>query len=157
MIFLKPEDYLPKVNAIFDSLKNQVLLALPEVDVEHIGSSAIKGAISKGDLDVLVRASKDNFNEALEKILSLGFSIKEGSLRTDSLCMLVTDVFAHDVAIQLIERGSEFEDFITFRDRLNDDPGLVSKYNELKIDSVGLSPEEYRSRKSRFIEVVLAR
>jgi len=157
MIFLKPEEFLPKVNAIFEIVERRVRRALPNADVEHIGSSAIMGAISKGDLDMLVRVSGVDFNQALSEIQAMGFTIKEGTLRTDSLCMLVTQEFDADVAIQLIEAGSEFEDFIKFRDRLNADANLVKTYNELKMSSTHLSPDEYRAKKANFITTVLAR
>jgi len=156
MIFLKPEEFLPKVNAIFEILEKRVRRALPKVDIEHIGSSAIIGAVSKGDLDMLVRVSRVDFNQALSEIQAMGFTIKEGTLRTDSLCMLVTEEFDADVAIQLIEAGSEFEDFIRFRDLLNADSKLVKTYNELKMNSIHLSPDEYRAKKAIFIQTVLA-
>lgn len=55
--------------------------AVPSALVDHIGSSAISGAISKGDLDVLVRISKFEFNEALEGIKELGFIEKSGHVK----------------------------------------------------------------------------
>jgi GrpB-like predicted nucleotidyltransferase (UPF0157 family) len=155
MIFLKPEEYLPQINAIYDLLKPRVLQVLPSAEVEHIGSSAIRGAISKGDLDILVRVPKSDFEAAILKIQSLGFTIKEGTLRTESLCMLETKEFGEDVAIQLIEGDSEFEFFIKFRDLLNSNPQLVDQYNELKMKSVGMTPENYRAEKSKFIESIL--
>ncbi|WP_413581786.1 GrpB family protein [Bdellovibrio sp. HCB288] len=155
MRFLEPSEFLPKVEAIFSDLKDKIKMALPNADVEHIGSSAIKGAISKGDLDVLVRVLPPNFEIAISKIKELGFAEKSGTLRTEQLCMLVTDVYNWDVAVQLIAKNSEFEDFVSFRDRLNDDPGLVLAYNQLKLSSRELSPENYRQKKSAFIEMVL--
>ncbi len=155
MIFLKPEEYLPKIEAIFKIVENRIRNLLPNAEVEHIGSSAINGAISKGDLDILVRTSKDDFTGALSTIQSLGFSIKKETLRTDSLCMLETQEFDADVAIQLIEGGSEFEDFVKFRDHLNTTPELVKKYNLLKIKSMELTPEKYRQIKSEFIQSIL--
>jgi len=69
--------------------------------------------------------------------------------------MLVTDKYKHDVAIQLTVNGSEFEEFIRFRDILNNMPNLVSEYNILKRGSEGIEPDDYRSNKSQFIERVL--
>lgn len=61
-----------------------------------------------------------------------------------------------DVAIQLVENGSSFEDFIRFRDLMNARPDLVQNYNELKIRCTGLGEDDYREIKSKFIEDVLA-
>lgn len=155
MIFLKPEEFLDNLNRIYSDLKIRVLEILPEADVDHIGSSAINGAISKGDLDILVRVQKSHIEKSIEQIKKLGFKEKQGTLRTDSLCMLFTNEFKEDVAIQLIARGSEFEDFIRFRDILNSNPKLVIEYNQLKIESEGLTADQYRLKKSLFIEQVL--
>lgn len=125
---------------------------LPHAEIEHIGSSAIKGALSKGDLDILVRVKNHEFHAALSALQSLGFRIKEDTRRTEWLCMLED---GHESAIQLIESGSQGEMFVQFRDHLNGNPALVKKYNDLKNESTGLSPETYRKRKSEFIECVL--
>lgn len=157
MKFLRPEEYLPRVESKFAMVTNRLLQAIPNLEIEHIGSSAIKGAISKGDLDILLRASKEEFANILAEIQKIGFFIKENTLRTDQLCMLETKDYKIDVAIQLIEKGSKFEMFTKFRDALNSDPQLVEQYNQLKTESSGKSPEQYRQMKSEFIETVLAR
>ncbi len=51
--------------------------------------------------------------------------------------------------------SSEFEFFVGFRDKLRKNPELVQRYNELKISCTGWSHEEYRRKKSAFIERVL--
>lgn len=157
MKFLKPEEYLAKVEFVFAKVRAELLQKISNLEIEHIGSSAIKGALSKGDLDILVRTSKDRFSEVLSGIQGLGFFIKEDTLRTDQLCMLESKNDGVDVAIQLIERGSKFEMFIQFRDALNADPHLVKQYNQLKVESTGMLAHEYRQRKARFIEEVLSR
>jgi GrpB-like predicted nucleotidyltransferase (UPF0157 family) len=155
MKFFKASDYQPKVNHIFRILETEMLEVFPKLRIEHIGSSSIPNAISKGDLDVFISVSLDSFLEVLEVIKSIGFEEKKGTLRTDELCMLVTDKFNHDVAIQLVVEGSEFENFIIFRDLLRMNPQLVDEYNGLKLASVGLSEDEYRMKKSKWIKGVI--
>jgi GrpB-like predicted nucleotidyltransferase (UPF0157 family) len=152
MQFLKPREYQIHAGQIYNELRTRLLTVLPDAEIEHIGSSAIRGALSKGDLDVLVRVPRERFAQAIEAIQSFGFSIKDGTLRTQSLCMLEGE---NNTAIQLIEAGSEFEMFVRFRDKMNSEPSLVEKYNQLKLDSTGMIEEEYRARKSKFIEAVL--
>jgi GrpB-like predicted nucleotidyltransferase (UPF0157 family) len=155
MKFYETHHYQPKVYAIFNQLKLDLERSLTDARIEHIGSSAINGAISKGDLDVFVGVSRDRFEKSLEIIKGLEFIVKEGTLRTESLCMLVTEKYQHDVAIQLSVNGSEFEDFIRFRDILNQSPMLVDEYNTLKRESEGMEPNAYRAKKRTFIEQVL--
>ena len=156
MKFLAPDQFIDTLNRIYATLKERINNALPRAEVDHIGSSAIVGAISKGDLDILVRVDKTQLEDGIKIIQGLGFEIKERTLRTESLCMLYTTEFNEDVAIQLIARGSEFEDFLRFRDRLNSNPELVAQYNQMKLSASGYSPNEYRKIKSAFIEKVLA-
>ena len=74
---------------------------LPSALIEHIGSTAIPGAVSKGDLDIYVEVPQADFASSLAVIQSVGFVIKEGSLRTSSLCMLESTEH-QAVAIQLV-------------------------------------------------------
>lgn len=156
MKFYRPDTFLDNLNRIYSELKIRIHDILPDADVDHVGSSAIHGAISKGDLDILVRINKEELESCIEKLKKLGFKEKQGTLRNDSLCMLYTDQYKEDVAIQLVARNSEFEDFLLFRDLLNSDPTLVSEYNALKEKSEDLTADEYRSIKSIFIEKVLS-
>ncbi len=155
MKFYEAHHYQSKVNAIFEQLKHDLDESLKEARIEHIGSSAIAGAISKGDLDVFVGVVAENFEKSLETIKRLGFIEKQETLRTESLCMLVTDKYQYDVAIQLVVNGSQFEDFVRFRNILNQRPHLVAEYNILKQESEGMEPSSYRYKKSHFIERVL--
>lgn len=155
MKFLKASGYQDKVSSIFNSLEAELLGICPGLSIEHVGSTSIPNAISKGDLDVLVRVSPTLFNETLEKIKAIGFKQKENTLRTNELCMLVTGKFNYDVAIQLIVEGSEFEKFVTFRDMLRANSDLVREYNDLKLSSEDLTEDEYRLKKSKWIIGVL--
>jgi GrpB-like predicted nucleotidyltransferase (UPF0157 family) len=150
--FFEADEYQDKVNSIFDELSKKIKAVLPNARVEHIGSSAIEGALSKGDLDLFVGVVKNEFQVSLASIKQLGFVEKEGTLRTESLCMLVTDKFNHEVAIQLVANGSEFEDFLRFKNIMQNNPDLLSEYNQLKRDAARLSEIEYRAKKSEWIE-----
>ena len=155
MKFLKPEFYQDKVNTIFKDLKKDLLDKIPYCRVEHVGSSAIPGTISKGDLDVFVGIDQDKFENALVQIKDLGFIEKQDTLRTQSLCMLITDKYNHDVAVQLVANHSEWEDFLLFRDLLRSNPILVEEYNQLKLECVDLNENDYRLKKSQWIESLL--
>jgi GrpB-like predicted nucleotidyltransferase (UPF0157 family) len=55
----------PRVNALFVQLKHDLDQSLKDARIEHIGPSAIVGAISKGDLDVFVGVKVENFEKSL--------------------------------------------------------------------------------------------
>lgn len=155
MLLKKYEDYYEHVNNLFAVLSKELRSILPNARIEHIGSSAVTGSISKGDLDVFVGIDHSYFNQALSLIKSLDFSEKEGTFRSDELCMLVTNKFNYDVAVQLVSNGSEFEDFIKFRDLLKTNPEFVKEYNEVKLMAQSLDENEYRQKKSIFIAKIL--
>jgi len=154
MKFLSPDQYQKNCNARFDYYLFQVRRLLPTASVEHVGSSSVPGVISKGDLDILVGVEAHELEASVRVLLTLGFQEKKNTLRTSELCMLEST--SEDVAFQVVAIGSEFECFLGFRDRLRAFPDLVIQYNELKKSCEGLSHDEYREKKSSFIEHVLA-
>ena len=155
MKFLKATEYQDIVNQIFAKLSSELKTILVNTRIEHIGASSIPDAVSKGDLDVYVGVAKEDFEESLAKIKKLNFVEKEDTLRTDELCMLCTDKYNYDVAVQLVVNGSQFADFIAFRDLLRSNSRLLEDYNNLKRASSDLSSEKYREKKSIWVESIL--
>ncbi|MBD65417.1 MAG: hypothetical protein CME62_09425 [Halobacteriovoraceae bacterium] len=155
MLFHEPQDYQDRLNELFKNVRSDVLKSISLSRFEHIGASSIKGSVSKGDLDIFVGVDENEFQHAREKLKEIGFSEKENTLRTDELCMMVTEKYNHDVALQVVVNGSEFEDFIVFRDFMISRPDLVEELNELKRKCRGLSADEYRSIKSKWVEKIL--
>ena len=157
MKFLPPEAYQPTANLLFDQIADQLRAVLPDAQVEHVGSSSIPDTVSKGDLDIYVGVAPDDFDAAITRIESLGFSIKHNSQRTHELCPFESEDYALDVGVQLVARGSEFEFFLVFRDMLVADPRLREAYNQMKLGAAHLGPDAYRRVKSDFIEPLVGR
>ena len=157
MLFLEASEYQPLAQRVFESVRAEVNGLLPHARVEHVGASSVPGAISKGDVDVYVGVETHQHEAAICTLEANGYVIKPDTLRTASLCMLVTDKHDCDVALQVVESGSKFEMFLIFRDRLSTDEKLLGEYNRMKLESSGMDAEDYRLRKSKFIESVLNR
>jgi len=79
MKFLEPQSYQPLAQELFEQLSLKIERALPGSRIEHIGSSSIQGAISKGDLDIFVGVESVELQGAITVIESLGFRVKSGS------------------------------------------------------------------------------
>jgi GrpB-like predicted nucleotidyltransferase (UPF0157 family) len=155
MKFLSPGIYQPKAWLVYHQLREQILTVLPSARIEHIGSSALDGVVSKGDLDIFVGVDANAFTHAISVLQALRFTIKENTLRTDELCPFESFEFPLDVGVQLVANGSEFENFLKFRDLLNGSASLREQYNKLKFDATGFEAQQYREIKSRFIEDLL--
>ena len=155
MKLLPPDQYQPNAEASFRAVADRLSAVLPDAQIEHVGASSIPGALSKGDLDICVIVKREQFANSLVRILALGYQVKVDTLRTEQLCMLIPNVPGDDHAIQLVEAGSQFQCFLTFRDALRSDPSAVSRYNEVKRRAADQSEEEYRSAKGAFIVEVL--
>lgn len=154
MIFLEPEQYQQRCTQLFNSYKKEISTLLPFGKIEHIGSSAIPNAISKGDLDIYVEVKPDQFKFAIERLKTLNFIEKQNTLRTHELCMLES-LNNDDVAFQIVVTDSVFTFFLAFKNKLINSPTLVNEYNQLKLQCSHLDPDQYRTIKSDFINRVL--
>jgi len=157
MKLLPPEQYQPEAHRLFQALCRQLKSMLPHHGIEHIGASSIPGAVSKGDLDICIITPQGKLSATINTIKTLGYQEKADTLRTDQLCMLIPQSGNGDVALQVIETGSRFEFFLTFRDALRANPSWVIDYNQVKYDAAFLSEDEYRDKKADFIESILRR
>ncbi|NNN40816.1 DUF3265 domain-containing protein [Vibrio sp. 7-5(1-a)] len=154
MQFYKADEYQASCENLYRKYELQIAALLPSATIEHIGASSIPNAVSKGDLDILVGVNGNELEKAVKLLSTLGFNEKSNTLRTPELCMLENSS-GEDVAFQVVANGSEFEFFVRFRDKLRESPELVQQYNELKMSCTGWTQEEYRRKKSAFIEHVL--
>lgn len=154
MKFFAATDYQLRCHALFNEYQRKISALLPQARIEHIGASSIPNAVSKGDLDIFVGVDKPSLEVSVAALISLGFEEKQGTLRTANLCMLES-ISGDDAAIQVVANNSEFEFFLDFRDALRQNPDLVAQYNRLKRDSEGMTMDDYRAKKSVFIEGVL--
>ncbi|WP_290033522.1 GrpB family protein [Acinetobacter pittii] len=154
MVFLEPEQYQQRCAQLFNSYQKDISTLLPFAKIEHIGSSAIPNAISKGDLDIYIEVKPDQFKFAIERLKTLNFVEKQNTLRTHELCMLES-LNNDDVAFQIVVTNSVFTFFLTFKNKLISSPKLVNEYNELKLQCSHLDPDQYRTIKSDFINRVL--
>lgn len=148
-------NYQTQATTVFASVADEVSQLLPDAQLEHIGASAIPGAVSKGDLDICVVVAPQQHAQSVQTLEAAGYAIKADTLRTPALCMLLSPRTDMDVALQVVARGSEFEFFLHFRDALRSDPRLVEQYNRLKHQFAASGEERYRAEKSRFITAVL--
>ena len=131
MKFLEPAQYQGKCETLFEVFKSRIEQLLPDVQIEHVGSSSVPGLLSKGDLDIYIGVEQSKHAESVRTLIAAGYTIKEDTLRTDQLCMLETD--ANEVALQVVARGSDFERvFLFFNEKLRNSEALRDRYNSIR-------------------------
>lgn len=156
-VILRPAaELMPQVELVVARVYARLQQLLPECEVEHVGATSIPGAITKGDIDVVVRVSPAAFGEAVD-MLTAHFAVKQQSNWTSDFASFGDDSgYGLPVGIQLVAIGAEV-DFITFlRNHLVANPEALAAYNQLKCEHAEAGPEAYWRAKNSFISEILA-
>ncbi len=141
---------------MFDEQRSAVLALVPGAEVEHVGATAVPGALTKGDIDLLVRVRRPDFASAVE-VLCGRYAIHQPHNWTPTLASFkARHAGGPGVGIQLVVAGSDADGFFgPFRDALISSPALLAEYNQLKQRLDGLDYDRYTEQKGEFIERVL--
>jgi GrpB-like predicted nucleotidyltransferase (UPF0157 family) len=126
-------------------------LLLPWADIQHIGSTAIPGTITKGDMDLVVRVPKEKFAKSRDRLNSI-YDIHQPENWSSTFVSFKDDRKALPLGIQLTILHGEDDVFIRFRDQLRTDPQLLAEYNALKENCQNQSAEFYLEKKGAFFE-----
>lgn len=142
------------VRHAFNEHRRAIAELLPGARVEHVGSTAVPGSLTKGDLDLCVLVPPAEF-AAADARLAGRYARNLGSIHTAEFAAFTADGGTVDVGIQLVAAGSEWDTFVRWRDRLRADPELRLAYDELKRRFHGEPMNAYRAAKSAFIHQAL--
>ena len=154
--FFKPSsEYIAQVNSLFEQHKQQILQALVYAQVEHIGATSVPNALTKGDLDLLVRVEEEQFVLTVEQLKSL-YDIHQ--LENWTSCFASFKEEKNSViplGVQVVIAGSQVDYFAQLRDLLIDQPELLIQIDKLKSSFEGKDMESYIKAKGEFYERVL--
>ena len=157
-VSIRPEREVRRAaDRVFREHRQRICTALPDANVEHVGATAVPGAWTKGDVDILVRVGAEQFAAAIVRLKRI-FVIHQPHNWTPSLASFV-DAEASDlpVGVQLVIAGSPGDSlFAPFRDALLRDPALLAEYNALKRRHDGTDYKTYTDVKGAFVQRVLA-
>jgi GrpB-like predicted nucleotidyltransferase (UPF0157 family) len=134
---------------------------LPNMTIEHVGSSSVPGCAGKGILDFVIPYRDDAHLAAInEALFALGFErqrnrdpfpetrpMRIGAVNYEGETFLL---HVHVVP----ESTHETAEFLDFRDRLRADPALVAEYVAAKraiLDAGVRDGVDYAERKGEFI------
>ena len=125
------------------------------VEIHHVGATAVPGCLTKGDVDIVVRADAANF-AALRERLDAHYEQNLGSPRDATFASYTDESQGFPLGIQLVARGSEHDNFHQFTQRLRQSGTLLAAYNALKRAYIGADMETYRAAKADFISRALS-
>jgi GrpB-like predicted nucleotidyltransferase (UPF0157 family) len=93
----------------------------------------VPGALTKGDLDLLVRVEGRHFPEAVA-LLTSAFAINQPEVWSETFASFSEEPAGEiAVGVQLVVAESEDDRlFVEWRERLTSEPELLERYNQLK-------------------------
>ena len=123
---------------------------MPKADIQHIGSTAIPNAMTKGDLDLQARVEKDDFQEATAKLKKL-YEINQPDNWTENYASFKDD--KRNMGVQLTVRGSDDDrQFQEQQKLLGSNPEVLERYNKIKLSFNGKDIKDYRIARAKFFE-----
>ena len=143
-------DIQSQINETFLWLESSIKVLLPDATIEHVGSSAIPGALTKGDVDVMVQVEAAQFASA-RSALDSRFSYNPEMPPEDEFVSYSGEYQGMDFGIQLVSGNDDQFGFLRWREALKADSELLTKYNRAKQSRADSDMEAYRAAKSALI------
>lgn len=157
------EKYNPQWKDKFESEKQLLLkkLGTSDIDIEHIGSTAIDGLSAKPIIDIMIGLKDFNLADLLiEKLENIEYQYisKYNEIISERRFYIKERNGIRTHHLHMVERGKEFWiRHINFRDYLRNNKADRDEYNRLKI---ALSKrdwnnrDEYANAKSDFVRLI---
>jgi len=152
----RADELKPQVESTLEVALARLHAALPGVETHHVGATAIPGAVTKGDVDLVVRITSAQFPLVVPSLGTL-FDKKQAENRTDEFASLGDDGGCEPpLGIQVVVRGSELDIFLYLRDYLRAHDDAREEYDRIKIEHAGDMAGGYWNAKNAFLERILA-
>lgn len=122
---------------VFQKIKDLITQLLPNLEIEHIGSTAIPGIYSKPIIDILIPCYPADFYYIISQLKNIGFQATPFKNIPEDRPMLVAGINYqqkfYNIHVHLTPRNSEVHlDNIYFRDQLCQNPKLAKEYERIK-------------------------
>ena len=148
--FSDAEEVFERADALYERVERMLRIRLPNADIHHVGSTAVRGSVTKGDLDVVVRVARSAFCLA-EEVLASIFERNLESSRSEDFAAFLDKTTDPELGVQLVVEGGAADTLLAWRRGLQTDAELREQYNELKRAYDGRQMNEYRDAKAEFI------
>lgn len=160
-------EYDPRAPEVARRVAELIGRRLPDVAVEHVGSTAVPGCAGKGVVDLLVPYRDADELAAIKQVLDdLGWQRQRSSTAFPEERPMRLGTLEHDGATFLLHAhvipadSPEIAELRRFRDRLRADPRLVAAYVARKREIIGAGITDghaYARAKGTFVVGTLGR
>src|SRR5262249_33094824 len=156
------QPYNPELPAVFEAIKALIRSELPDIPVEHVGSTSIPGVGGRNVLDVVIAAAASQQPAIRQRLYALGFG--DSSFR-HFLPVLTGSLTAHGhdypILLYVVEPDSEiYRGWLAFRDYLRAHPEAAQTYDGLKRQVAGhgaIDGQQYQQAKTPFLTALRAK
>lgn len=152
--FAPEQSFREAVGQLFARVEAQLRALLPGSDIQHVGSTAIPGSLTKGDLDVQIRVASDKY-EAGKEALSKLYPTNLGGFASEDAVSFEDYSSQPSLGVHLTVIDGSADIQWRFRDLLVASAALREEYDQLKRRFDGGSMAKYRDAKAVFVERVL--
>ncbi len=164
MVTIINQDYLANKKRYFEVEKWLKQIVGGQVEIEHVGSTAIPDIKGKNIIDILIGANdKVQFEKFAQSLTSSGYFGSEKS-KTDIYQFFASrqeETGDGDVHIHLVVVGTDRHDeFLILRDFLLANENEVQQYSQHKEEILALSKidrKTYREIKSKYVTALIQR
>lgn len=159
--FLPFDENLPKIASILTAHLSAII---PNIQVEHIGSTAVPGTPGKNIINLLLVTESDRLDSILDALVRLGFQKSPlNKQESPELPLRVGMVRYQDkpyyVHVHTTKQGSRFhKSGLFFRDYLLQHSEIIPEYARIKKEAVESGKTDalsYNKAKEPFIQSVL--
>ncbi|MBI2669041.1 GrpB family protein [Candidatus Woesearchaeota archaeon] len=154
--------YHPEYSKFFTLEKKRVQLILSFAEVEHIGSTAIRGLSGKGILDISIGVPKNKLLLAKKILQRRGYEFRAKASTKQRFFFRRDCPYKRGIRrvhLHLTKLGGkDWREMLFFRNYLRKNPKARQEYVNLKKEAVRLAcgvGELYRKHKQKFIQDIL--
>jgi GrpB-like predicted nucleotidyltransferase (UPF0157 family) len=128
---------------------------LGDAQVHHIGATSLPFGHTKGDVDVNVRVVDAQF-PILVAAIEERLPVAQPENWSESFASFSAEGYELPLGVQITSIGSEADFLLTLRDRMLADPGLLQRYDDVKVAAAVQGAEGYWKAKDRLLRTLLA-
>lgn len=148
------EDLRAVAEEVVAEVRARIQRWLPNMAVEHVGATALPSGKTKGDVDVALRPSADEF--PMVAVLKSHFEVAQPGNWRPTFASFCDPEARLPLGIQVSALGSEDDVLVAIRDRMIEDEQARKAYDSCKEEAVGGTNDQYWAAKHRFLQRLLA-